>query len=560
MGLIASALANGESAERVALTDSLDATYLQASIEVSRNKIESVPGENTVRGVWLFNGTYYAFRDAAGGVTGAIYSSSDLGWVLVDTGVTTSFLNGNGSGFVTGETLTGSSSMASAVIVDVVVASGDWGAGTAAGTLYLSAVNGGPFLSETATGSTTLTTAIVVTETETTLLPGGRYEFINENFYGHASRKAMFGCDGVNPGFMISANGFRQIPTGMVADSPTHVTEYKKHLFFSFSGGSIQHSAIGDPGDTWAPVLGASEIGTGDEVTGFSTLPGDTLAVFNRNRIYILYGTSSADWNLVEHSDESGAIEWTIQRIGYPVYFDDRGLMDFKAVQDFGDFTNASFSEKIRHTLNININTVLSSIRIRDKNQYRLFFSNNLFVICSFEDRKLSGFTVCEYPLTVECSASVEAVNGDEVLLFGSTDGFVYQMDKGTSFDGAEVDAFVRLAFNFINKSELNKKFFKAIFEVTTPDHIDIKFTPDFDYGETEDITRTISAASAGGVWDVVNWDEFIWGDKLISNPVAYLDGSGQNIGISLLTSHTYEAPHTLNSVTIHYSNKGLKR
>ncbi|MES0327089.1 MAG: hypothetical protein ABUK13_02750 [Gammaproteobacteria bacterium] len=562
MGLAATAIANGDDSENGALTDENDTLYSRAAIESARVKIEAVPGSGKIRGVWLFNNKKYAFRDNAAGTNCIMWESSSTGWQEIDLGAYTDFSAGTDSadiGFVVGEEVRGGSSSSTGTIVAVVKTGGSWVAGTATGRVYVRSVSGVPFPVEVFTGQTSGTYATSSGKQPITLLPGGRYEFVNENFYGHSSLKAMFGCDGVNNGFMFSANGFQLIVTGMVDDAPIHVAEHKKHLFFAFPGGSVQHSSIGNPAE-WSPITGAAEIATGDEITAFVTLPGDTLGVMNRNRLYILYGTSAANWNLIEHSDESGAIEWTVQRIGKPVYFDDRGLMDFKAVQDYGDFKNASFSEKISKTLRANKNNVLSSIRIRDKNQYRLFFDNNTFVVCSFEDRKLSGFTICEYPIPVECTASVEDSDGNEVLLFGCDNGYVYQMDKGTSFDGAAVDAFVRLAFNFMGSAERNKKFFKAVFEVTAGEASQISFTPDFDYGETEDVSQDIDVTASGGVWDVSNWDSFIWGDQLISNPIAYIDGSGQNIGITLFSSTTYEQPHTLNSVIIHYSNKGVKR
>lgn len=565
MGLIATVLANGDEVENGAATDALDTAYSKAAIDAARADIGPVPGSGKIRGVWLFNGKKYAFRDNSAGTACVMWESSTNGWIEVDLGAQTAFTNGLdavGSGFVVGESV--SAGLSTGIIVGVVKTGGTWAGGDATGRIYVKSATGSPSTSVMVTGATSGATATATARQLTTLLPGGRYEFINKNFYGHSALKAMFGCDGVNPGFMFSANGFQQIITGMTDDTPIHVAEHKKHLFFAFTGGSVQHSSIGDP-VTWNPITGASEIATGDEITGFVTLPGNTLGIFNRNSLYTLYGTSVADWDLVHHSDESGGIEWTIQRIGKPIYFDDRGLMDFSAVQDYGDFDNASFSEKIKKTLKSNKSLALSSIRVRDKNQYRLFFTDKTFVVCSFEDKKLSGFTVCEYPVSVECAASVENEFGEEVLLFGADeneagDAYVYQMDSGTSFDGAEVDAFVRLAFNFMGSAERNKKFFKAVFEVDAPNETEIQFTPDFDYGETEDVSQTIAAQAAGGVWNVSNWDAFVWGDQLISNPIAYIDGSGQNIGITLFTSHTYEQPHTLNSVTIHYSNKGVKR
>lgn len=556
------AAADGSASKDGAESDADNTTYIQSAIGTLRARILVVPGSGKIRGVWLFNGKRYAFRDNALASACIMYESSATGWVAVDLGATIAFTGGTDAGdvgYTAGETVSGGVSLATAIVVDTVKSSGDWSAGTAAGTLYVKTVTG-TFQVETITGGTSGTTSTGAAESAVTLLPGGRYDFVNENFYGATSLRGMYGVDGINPGFMLTARGFRQIPTGMVNDTPQHVIEHKKHLFYSFEGGSVQHSPTGDPGEVWTPILGAAEIGTGDEVSGFMSLPGGVLGILNRNSSYVLSGTGAGAWVLNQHSDEAGGIEWSNQRIGKPIYFDDRGLMEFTQTQDFGDFRDASFSEKIRKTLNANKAKVISSTRVKDKNQYRLFFNNKTFIICTFEDKKVSGFTTCEYPITVECTASTEDSDGTEVLLFGSTDGYVYQADKGTSFDGASVDAFIRLAFNFINQAEFNKEYIKAVFEVDSPEAVSINFTPDYSYGESDDITQALAIAAAGGVWDVSLWGEFVWGDQLISNPIAYLDGIGQNIGITLYSSHTYEAVHTFNSVIIHYINRGRVR
>ena len=49
-----------------ATDDTLDATYSRYSIERARSKIGAVPGSGPIRGVWVYNGTVYAFRDNAG--------------------------------------------------------------------------------------------------------------------------------------------------------------------------------------------------------------------------------------------------------------------------------------------------------------------------------------------------------------------------------------------------------------------------------------------------------------------------------------------------------------
>ena len=63
-----------------------DATYNLLAANDLRKNISAVPGSGTVRGVKLFNGIVYAFRDNAGASAGAMYKSSASGWVEVTFG------------------------------------------------------------------------------------------------------------------------------------------------------------------------------------------------------------------------------------------------------------------------------------------------------------------------------------------------------------------------------------------------------------------------------------------------------------------------------------------
>jgi len=555
------ATGDGAASEGGATTDADDTTYSRLAIDVLRARISTVPGSGDIRGVWMYNGVVYAFRDDAGVTTCVMFASSITGWSEVDLGATIAFTAGSDAGdvgFTVGETVTGGTSLATAVVVDISAITGTWAGNNAAGTLYLKTVSG-TFQAETITGGTSGTTATIAGDvTVTTLTPGGRYEFITENFFGQSGSRSMYGVDGANFCFRFNSDGFRQIPTGMPVDTPTHLIAHKKHLFLSF-GSSVQHSGIGTP-TIFSIVAGAAEIATGDDVVGFATIPGDALAILDRNSTYILYGTSVANWNLATLSDEAGAIEWSIQRLGVPIYLDDRGLTDLRSVQDYGDFKGKTFSKKIKPIIDAAKSLVLSSTRVRDKDQYRLFLTDKSFLIAAFEDGKFAGFTECEYPVEVSTVCSCEDTNGTEVLFFGSTDGYVYQMDKGTSFDGVAVTAFIRPAFNYLKTPEQKKRFFKAILEVTAASPVTINFTPDYDYGDKEGLTQFLAASSSSGYWNIGNWNEFNWGEQSVSNPEAHLSGSGVNISMVLYSEGIYDTPHIIHGVLLHYSKRGLAR
>ena len=435
--------------------------------------------------------------------------------------------------------------------------------GDAAGTIYLHTITG-DFQAENLNGSVSGANCATCSgiQTASVLTNGGRYEFKNYNFGGHADSLKMYATNGVDRAWQWDGTGFTFIETGMTTDTPSHVNAHKNHLFLSFTGGSIQHSSITNPLE-WNVVTGAAELNTGDEITGMIPVPGQVLAVFNRNQTLVLYGSSTLDWNLQTHSEESGAIEWSMEKMGYPRYLDDRGLMHLPNVQEYGDFAANTFSQKIQPLLDSKKSLVTASMRVRKKNQYRIFFSDNTGITSTYDGTKLVGFTRQDYGLPVLVTCSAEDTNGDEVLYFGSNDGYIYQMDSGTSFDGTAIETILRPIFNH-SKSPQNKKYYrKVVLEVDITGSTELQFTPDYSYADPKlpvGATQTNEVEGGGGFWDDGIWGAFLWSSKITGSLEAYVKGSGQNLGMIIRSSEAYEPPHTIQSATVHYSMRGLKR
>ncbi len=557
------ATVNGAMAQRGASTDALDATYYADAVSTTRAKIAAVPGSGPVRGVYTYGGVQYAFRNNAGGTAGVMHKASTAGWTAVDLGASLDFTSGGTTEIVVGDTVDGATSGASGVVAGIRVDSGTWAGGDAAGTMYLHTLSGTFQAENLDVGAATNLATASGAQTAQTLPAGGRYEFDTANFFGHSSSIKMYGANGVGTAFQFDGTGFVPIITGMDTDTPTYVKEHKKHLFLAFSGGSLQNSPIGDPIGPWSVVTGASEIGTADEISGLVSLPGDVLGVLNRNRTYVLYGSSTSDFSLDEHSDTTGAIPRTIQRIGNAVYLDDRGLTSFVSVDTYGNFEDATISQLVRETIAEKKILAIGSIISRDKNQYRLFFSDKTGLTVTFDNRQVSAIMPFQLDHVIQCTSSEEDSFGREVMFFGSDDGFVYQLDKGVSFDGEMIEAYVAPVFNNVGSPDVLKHFYKLSLEMTIEGDTSLTYLPMFSYDDGDSAPASDEAVSilgGGGFWDASLWDDFLWSSPPEARAEARIDGSGDNFGLVIHSEVDDEMPHTIFGAVVHYEARRRRR
>lgn len=550
-----------------AADDADDATYIQAAIEAVRADIAVAPGSGIIRGGFLLEGVNHCFRDNAGGTAGLLYAESDEGWVEQDLGAALAFTLGTDE-FVEGATLEGATSGATGTVGRVVLDSGDWPTNDAAGTVYLYGVSGNfaaESISDDAGGAATASGAQVAT----TLSAGGRYDVVVENFFGQQLTRRAYFVNGVDlTAFEWDGNILVPLDPGSVTIAPTHIAAHKNRLFLSVASSAL-HSQAGDPYE-W--VTGAGEIATGATITGYVSMPGGVLGIFAADQSSILYGSGPSDWDLRRHSSVTGATEWTLQRvIGSPIFHDQEALWSSSASQDFGDFNTIPLSDRIKPVLERTAGQPQASLVSHRKGHYRIYFTEgttSFSVTMGVSRNGVTGFLRQAFPLIVYTTWFGEDADGNELLFFGSDDGYVYQLDAGTSFDGAAIESFLRFAFNHCGSPDRRKRFYKVELELDAPSQITLYGTPEYDYASSkipQGRQRAIgddagSLASQGGYWGSAVWGEFIWGNPVFALGWMRMSGSGRNIGLSLYSSEAYAAPHTIQGYQLQYITYGQRR
>lgn len=555
---VTKAVSTGVALQQSAPSLDLETEYRKLSANAYRADITPVPGSGSILGVWRYNNTVYAFRNDLSGTEACMYKSSPAGWVKVDLGYEVAFSNANTS-VQDGDTLT--QGAVTAVIRRVVVETGSLVSGVNTGRLILDTPAGGAFAAGAATstggGALTLSGASAAIS----LLTGGNYEFVNYNFGGSANTTKMYGCSASNKAFEFDGTVYVPISTGMVTDRPSHIAAHNNYLFLSFEG-SIQYSAVGNP-YVFSVVVGAGEIAMGDTVTGFLPLVGgetsSALAVFTTNRTSILYDDATTTFRLVSFSFESGAYPRTMQQVGAGYVLDELGIRQITPSDTFGNFAQGQISNFIRPYINERVTRSMGSCVVRLRNQYRVFFNDSTAIYVTFDNGRIKGLMPMQFAHTMTCVSSSESSGGEEYIMAGDTSGYVYRMERGTSFDGSPIVAFMNLSFSFMKNPRMRKRYRKAVYEVTGARASQFFATYELGYGSSEidqGLISTIAAGLGSTFWDSFVWDSFFWDGRTLLPAEHDLTGTAENISLIIRSESDLYDPFVINSAIIQYTQR----
>ena len=543
-------------------TPQQNAIVRKAISDIYRADITTVPGTGPIRGVVEFNDITYAFRDSGANV--AIYKSSTAGWVNVPLYKSVSFTAGGTAVPSDGSTLTKGG--VTAVIKRVVLTGGVWSSGTAVGRLIIADPTGGNFSAGAATiGATGVTLSGV--ETAIAMLAGGKFEFDEHNFYGQASSNRLYGCDGVNAAFEFDGDILVPILTGTAVDTPSHIAAHTGYLFLGIAASAI-YSVPGQPYN-YTGASGAGEIATGSNITGMLVMPGATttaaLCITGRVNTGILYGTSPTDFNFVTYNTGTGSIPFSLQNMAQTFAFDDRGVNSIQTSLQYGNFVQSALSNQILPFINLHSDLLTASTLCRRKSQYRAFFSDGFGVFITVASNKLMGCMPVWFPNDVTCCYEGKKSDGTDVIYFGSSDGMIYQMEKGTSFDGKSIDFNFTTNFSNAKSPRTLKRYRKIVPEIFAQLGTYVAFQLSYllGYDSTEynqDSDDSYSQYNGQAKWDDFTWDNYNWDEELSSPMECYCDGTAENIAIQLSGSLDYVPAFTLNSFLVHYSPRRMMR
>ena len=395
----------------------------------------------------------------------------------------------------------------------------------------IAARNGIYYITNAVDSSPSWATLATASNTSFTKARQARYNF--NNVY-----KICF-VDGVNfPAYYDRTNNnmtyMTSSATNDAVEGASHVSVFKSTLFFGV-GTELVFTAPYSSTDL-TPANGAGSISIGSTITGL---------------IHIVK---------------------VVQEVGADIMFlGPDGLRTLSSTDRIGDFGIDVASKNIRPTVTKlqDYAASFSSIVIRAKAQYRLFAyvageRDNVakgVLGTKFIDQGGQGFQWSELKGFKVHIADSQFIGEDEYRVFANNDGYVYNLDVGTSRDGEAIDAIYESPYMPINDPQMRKSFYKLDMYIKPFGAININAGIKFNQGRSgyiQPATFPITVTGGGtgiygentSVYNVVSY-----GAPRTQNYSNQVVGSGETVAIRI-EDKSSDAAFLLDTAVFEYATE----
>lgn len=396
-------------------------------------------------------------------------------------------------------------------LVRIHLAKGSWSAGDAEGTMHVYSpvdnnarnyVTAGDAIRLISGGSSIGTASSVRASflpSHAELVAGNsRFQMLNANYYLNPEWDTIYGCHGLGRAFSYDGIFFRKIYSAYDSqlDKPRHIASYRNYLALGYLSGNVLLSKYGESGpepENFDPLQGAREFSFADKITGLSPLADTSLAVCCQssiNRIVLNSNAASASnlfYTAVVSSD-SGAIEYTVATFGnMTLYCDQYGIRAVEQTDMQGAFIGRPLSNMVSPWLRPRLSAKkywldsrtaqvpLFAHSIRAKNQYRVWFTDG-YVLCMNMNsaEEAPRFTFLRYGfnsggafvplLPIAYTSCVDTTGTERIHVahwnrattastgenYPTLFKYVFEMEKGWSFDGQDFPARLTMNLSFL--------------------------------------------------------------------------------------------------------------
>lgn len=421
---------------------------------------------------------------------------------------------------------------------------------------------------------------------------GGFYRFENKNYFASASSYYTYAVNGSGPAFQIDNNDvilpilmpLSSLPNQPATNNPFLLRGYQGFLFLAFPNGIAQQSVQGVPYQ-FDGFLGAAEFGAGSEITGLWSMVGPNLIINTAQNTQAISGNSDATFVQNVIAEKAGAIKNASVLLDTVYALNNLGITSLSRTQSYGNFVGSTVSQLVMPMVQALRSLFADATIVRTSNQARFYFTDGSVLIMyvpglgqqnkawsAIESGVTAQFGYANYPAPVFNICNSEDQNNNEVGYFGSSngDGYVYQDRSGTSWDGAVVTSYIRLAFNNVGSPATRKYFRRADLELNSAAQINLSFAWDLDYSASSASSAVLNLTASnvpvlnvfggGGYWDSITWNQFEWDGQTISTARASLNGTGENVSFLIFHQAITDTPFILQGLTLYFDPRRLQR
>jgi hypothetical protein len=376
--------------------------------------------------------------------------------------------------------------------------------------------------------------------------------------------------DSFNVPFIWDGTTFTELtaaPSDVIGAS--FVAYHKNQMFFA-KGEVLTFTAPYTDTD-FSVANGSGVIAIGGNITGIIPFR-EALIIFTDKTINQLVGNTLQDFVLQPVTKNVGCVAPdTIQEIGGDVIFlGPEGLRLFSATDRVGDFNLGVVSKPIQNEMTALIasSSSFASCVIKQKSQYRIFGYNATGLSTANAKGVLGTQMVGDNTSTMSWAetlgikayvADSDYENQTETIVFAHDDGFVYEMENGNSFDGANIIASFATPFVSINDPRIRKTFYK-LFLYTDPKGgvtTSVNLKLDFD---TQDSIQpdTIQLSNEAGVVGFygssgARYGSIVYGSKLVKQFETQVIGSAFSVSLQFV-SDGQNPPFSLDAATLEFA------
>ena len=379
-------------------------------------------------------------------------------------------------------------------------------------------------------------------------------------------------------------NGNGTAGGAMALNAPSLVDVFENHLFLSghtATGAAIAYSKPNDP-YTWTSAAGAGQVTAGFDVVQIKPFR-DNLFVFGSKDIKKITVNSSNAFVIENVTTNVGCVaaDSVLEIGGDLVFMSPSGVRPVAGTSRIGDVEISPLSTAIQSTLvdiikNEDMDALIGVV-IRSKSQIRYLITSTVGSALQGVTESVgiiggltnsSGSLAWEFGellgIRASCCTS-DYIGSEELVLFGDHDGKVYQMEKGTSFNGSNIISVYSTPYLDFGETEQRKELSKINTFVRAEGPFEMNLAVDYDWGDYNTaVPNTYTQASAGAPTTYAGRNVTYNGTNIVyggaSKPVMTSDvqGSGFSVRATFVTDGQSE-PFSVQGLVFEFSAAGRR-